>query len=111
MPYIKRTDGLAATAAGRECFTISSRRDEAVTVAEVEVMKPGDIELSPSQFDKELASIASHNAANPAPPTPIDADVQTIISISSKADSDVTPAELQTLVLTTIRRLREQGMI
>ena len=120
MTYIKRTDGLGATTAGRACLSVSSRIDGGVTVAEVEAVKAGDVELTASQYETELAAIASYNAANPAPPPPPPAfdtstsaevaatavpagPLSTVKTILAKADADITAGEVKTLVLIMAR--------
>ena len=115
MPYIKRTDGLAATIAGRTCLAVSAYPNDSVTVAEVEALRAGDIEIAEAEYNTLLADIVATPVPTPAPepfptftaagvaassPPAALANVQTILA---KADADITAGEVKTLVLLMAR--------
>ena len=119
MPYIKRTDGLEATIAGRSCLSVTSKYDESVTVAEVEVEKAGDIRLTQQEYETEKAAILAAPVPPPPPPPPPPFEtltaaeaaattaptgpLATLKAILSKADADITAGEVKTVVLIMAR--------
>lgn len=93
MTYIKRTDVLAAMIAGRTCLTVSSYPDGSVTVAEVDSLRAGDIEIDKSEFNTLLAAIAS------APVTPVAAPPDPDAELTNAIAAATTLAELKDALL------------
>ena len=86
MPYIKRTDGLGATIAGRGCSTVSAMPDGSVTVAEVESVRAGDVEIAKSEFDSLIAQIIV--APKPAVAAPAPTLASVLVSELPKVRAD-----------------------
>ena len=101
MPYIKRTDGFNASAAGRTLRDCAYRHDdEALLVAAADELRPGDEVIDAGTYSALRSEVAVHNAALPA--TPAD-PLPNTVGLLAAAPSD---ADLALLLpdLATVRR-------
>jgi len=126
MPHVKFTGDYGAFITGRDVDSAVRYEDasDPTCVGIVPAVRAGDEEIEQPEYDTLKATIIAYNATipppDPPPPSAVDstsateaaampahrnAKLEAVRAILAKADADITPAEVKTLVLIISRFL------